>query len=67
MGEHNSPFFKAGTHDGARDRQLVEACPPGDPGGMDPGMSWSTMYQRGYQREFEQADWHFCTGRCRPR
>ena len=53
MGEHNSPFFAAGREDGRRDAQAARSCPPGRVTGMDPGREWSSMYRRGYEREFD--------------
>ena len=53
MGEHNSPFFDAGKADGQRDAQAARSCPPGPVIGMDPDREWSSMYRRGYEREFD--------------
>lgn len=48
MGEHNSPYFAAGTEDATLDAEMVSSCPSVEPAGPDPDKQWSIMYMRGY-------------------
>ena len=49
MGEHNSPYYRAGIEDGERDAGLVGSCPSWPPIGPDEDKEWSVMYRRGYE------------------
>ena len=63
MGEHNSPYFKAGLADGLRDAELESLCPPGVALGMDPARDWSWMYRKGYGRGYVPVPC-MCDGSC---
>ena len=62
MGEHNSPFYDQGRADGARDTELMSACPGNPPVGPDPDKAWSVMYCRGYDLTFVEGFHVPCDG-----
>ena len=64
MTRDNSPYYAAGREDGADDRVIVESCPGGLAPGMNPDMSWSVMYRRGYEEAFAGAMRHVPCRRC---
>jgi hypothetical protein len=63
MGEHNSPYFRAGIADGERDTGLVSSHPGNPPIGPDPDKEWSIMYRRGYNQAFDPTP-HFACALC---
>lgn len=65
MTKDNSPYYRAGCADGARDVLLVQLCPPQPPLGLDPDRAWSGMYKDGYRDVFSTAVPHVCTEACK--
>jgi hypothetical protein len=59
-------MFKQGSADGARDTELISACPQGEPvGPQPPNPAYPVMYTRGYDQEYHPELAHGGCKECR--
>lgn len=59
-----SENYQTGAYDGREDALTMSQCPPGVPLGPNTELSWSYMYQAGYDDNFQP--WPcICDGTCK--